>query len=144
LQDAYDILTGKTTVAKVMHLVESEGRLKADRLKNPLLIRDKFPGNMIPNSIMNVAEPVFFNFREGIKNQKQIQISGKNDYSTRLLALLKDLAPEKVTNILEFIWAMYLFFWIIIISKLLKIEGRLIVNKPKLTHEESRLKELVH
>jgi hypothetical protein len=144
LQDTYDVVTGKSTVSKMLLLVESEGKQKADRLAHPLLSRSNFPGNIVPTSVMNIVEPVFFNVREGLRSEKQLQISGTEGSSIRVVALLKDLAPEKINSVLELVWAMFLFFWIIIFAKLLKIEGRLVVNKPKLTQEDSKLKELVH
>jgi hypothetical protein len=142
LQDIYDIMSGKTTAQKLMNLVQSEGFKKAARLKNPLVQRDSFVGHLVPAPFINLLEPLYFNLREytaaqTVKTNTRIATNGQ-----KLVATLKEMAPAKVTNILELILVMVIFFWIIIISKLLKIAGQNVVDLPRLTEEDKELKQL--
>ncbi|KAJ3320576.1 hypothetical protein HDV06_005202 [Boothiomyces sp. JEL0866] len=140
LQDTYDLLTGKLTVAKIIELAEVEGPKRAKRIKSPLVQRNNFPGNILPASVLNIVEPVYFNAREYLENSKVAQKEKR--VVDRVLTVMKEVAPEKINTIFELIWAMYIFFWIFLITKLLKIQGQTVVDTPKLTKEIAELKAI--
>jgi hypothetical protein len=131
-------LTGKTRAQEVVQLALKEGPRKANRLKRPLVSRSSFPGNVVPNQVLDMLEPVYFNLRESLEKSKEVQVAS----STRVVEMLKDLAPAKIENIIQLIFALTIFFWIVLISKLTKIKGQLVVDYPRLTKEKEKLLDL--
>ena len=140
MQDTYDIISGKTETAKIKTLYEKDGKSKAERLKHPLVARDSFVEHLIPSPVVGLVEPVYFNFREYLTNQSSK--GGKLTIQDLLVKSLKEMAPKHVNNVFELILVMIISFWIIILSKLFKINGHLIVNVPRINQEEGELKKL--
>jgi hypothetical protein len=112
-------------------LVQTEGAKKAVRLKNPLLYRDTFPGYLIPEPILKAAEAVYFNAREYAMNQKR-KDTGLTGHT---IVTLKEMAPERINNVLELFFALILFFLIAILSRVSKIRGQIVVDKPRFISE---------
>jgi hypothetical protein len=105
------------------------------------LHRDYFPGSIVPAPVLNAVESVYFNVKDYIVEQTKTKTENES-LGGKVVNTLKELAPAKITNLFELIFALYLFFWIILITKLLRIRGQSVVDKPRFIAEESRLKEL--
>ena len=133
----YDIISGKADVAKIKSIFSKEGKNKAERLKNPLISRDSFASHLIPTTIVDVLEPLYFNLREFHKSD-----ANKETVKDTMLKSLKEMAPKNVTNIIELILVMTISFWIIILSKIFKINGHQVVNVPRINSEDGELKQL--
>jgi hypothetical protein len=88
---------------------------------------------------LDTLEPVYFNLQESLEKNKEVQVAS----STRVVAMLKDLAPVKIENVFQLIFALTIFFWILLISKLTKIKGQLVVDYPRLTREKEKLLDLL-
>jgi hypothetical protein len=110
-----------------------------------LISRSSFPGSFIPSSVLNVLEPIYFNAREIVERKPQAKSEEKSStvsVANQVVSTLKELAPERVENLLDLFLALTIFFWVIVIAKFLKIQGQLVVNTPRLSREISALKEL--
>ena len=132
-------MTGKTRAEQVVELALKEGPRKASRLKRPLIIRTSFPGNVVPKQVLDLIEPVYFNLREFLEKNKET----KSGSSIKVVDTLKDLAPARIENLVQLIYALTIFFWILLISKLTKIKGQLVVDYPRLTKEKEKLLDLL-
>ncbi|KAI8897472.1 SacI homology domain-containing protein [Globomyces pollinis-pini] len=142
LQDSYDLLTGRSTIHKVLELADLEGPIKAQRLKNPLFHRTKFPGSLIPTPVLNIVEPIYFNLREFLQQENAKPLQAKPTLINTVIVTMKDIAPARINGVIELIFALYLFFWIFLLTKLLNISGQNVVDQPRLSTEASHLKEL--
>ncbi len=137
MQDSYDLLTGKTKIDELLKLAAEEGPRKAERLKRPLVSRESFPGSVIPKSVLDVVEPLYFNVRESLEKKKK-----QETISNQVVVALKEVAPERIENLVQLYFALVLFFWIFLITKLTKMKGQLVVDTPRLTRENQKLVEL--
>lgn len=104
-----------------MELARRDGGRKAERRRRPLLVREVVPGCLVPTAIMNLVEPIYFSLREK-----------GGDVGGRVVETLKEVAPVRITNIVELWFAMVVFFWILVVSWLMKIKGRMVVDLPRL------------
>jgi hypothetical protein len=135
LQDAYDLLTGKITTEKIQLLVETEGAKKAQRLKNPIFYKNNFPANLVPDPVMKGIESVYFNARDYTQNKTKTKKTSGVTGTT--IEMLKEVAPERINNIVELFLALILFFFIFALSKISKIKGQIVVDKPKFNIEDT-------
>ncbi|KAJ3331132.1 Phosphatidylinositide phosphatase SAC1 [Blyttiomyces sp. JEL0837] len=60
-----------------------------------------------------------------------------------LVSAIKIYAPERVTSVVEFIVAMVVFFYILVIVKIFQLKGQLYVDRPKLSYEYKTIHEIV-
>jgi hypothetical protein len=93
--------------------------------------RDTFPGYLIPEFILRIAEAVYFNARDYAMNQKRKETG----LTGQTIVTLKEMAPERINGILELFFALFLFFLIAILSRFSKIRGQIVVDKPRFISE---------
>jgi hypothetical protein len=132
-------LTGKTKVDQILKLVESEGPRKVERLKRPLIARKSFPGSFIPSQVLDVIEPLYFNLRENLEQTKTAPSStAVKEYplANKVVKALKEVAPTRIDNLIQLFFALTLFFWIVVISRIMSIKGQLVVDTPRLLKEK--------
>ncbi|KAJ3359636.1 hypothetical protein HDU91_004855 [Kappamyces sp. JEL0680] len=145
LQDTYDLLTGKTKIDHVLKLAEIDGPRKAERLKRPLISRTSFPGSLVPSVVLDLIEPIYFNVRETLEEGKKKPNSASVanvPVANKVVLALKEVAPGRIENLLQLWFGLTIFFWIVVISKLMSIKGQLVVDIPRLSREKETLKEL--
>lgn len=144
MQDSYDLLTGKTRADQIKQLASKEGPKKVERLKRPLLSRKSLPGSMLPTYVLDVVDTVYFNLKKPVETSAPASTSKSSlaTFGNQTVATLKELAPEKIESIFQLFIALTIFFWILVITKLVKIQGQLVVDVPRLSGEMKTLKEM--
>ncbi|KAJ1562587.1 Phosphatidylinositide phosphatase SAC1 [Cladochytrium tenue] len=68
-----------------------------------------------------------------------IKASQGPSYVGFLVSAIKIYAPERVTNVVDFMVAMVVFFYILVIVKVFQLNGQLYVGRPKLTYEHKTI-----
>ncbi|KAJ3175633.1 hypothetical protein HK101_010624 [Irineochytrium annulatum] len=64
-------------------------------------------------------------------------------YISFLVSAIKIYAPEQVSNVLEFVVAMVVFFYILVLVKIFQIKGQTVVDRPKLSYEYATIHEVL-
>ncbi|KAJ3102760.1 hypothetical protein HDU97_000299 [Phlyctochytrium planicorne] len=164
-QDGYDLWSGKVAPEAMLSLAETDGAKKAKRLQKPFLEKGKgITGFFIPGFVIDRVEPLLQAASEFAtstvedqvaKAQKLSQASYKHlasgtvestdqpSYIAFLVSAIKIYAPEKVTNALEFVVAMVVFFYVLVLVKIFQLKGQSIVDRPKLSYEYATIHELL-
>ncbi|KAI9331410.1 SacI homology domain-containing protein [Zopfochytrium polystomum] len=75
-----------------------------------------------------------------VAGNKEKQVQGPS-YVGFLVSAIKIYAPERVTNVVEFLVAMVVFFYILVIVKIFQLKGESYVGRPKLTYEHKTIHE---
>ncbi|KAL2920056.1 Phosphoinositide phosphatase sac1 [Polyrhizophydium stewartii] len=152
-QDAYDLWSGKTTLAKINELVATQGAKQAHRLRKPLLPKNKGLGVVIPSVVIDAVEPFLYATTEYVYKvsdksmARRTHVDEKGEphtYAGFLVALMKVYSPAHVNNMFEFFLAMVIFFYVFVTVKIFKIRGQNVVDRPRLTTEEATLRELTN
>ncbi|KAI8905550.1 SacI homology domain-containing protein [Gorgonomyces haynaldii] len=147
-QDAYDLWTGKTTADKVKELAVSYGLNKALHVRQPIIPTNSGVGRLIPSFVVETVKPALEaaqDFTRQPKDSKKGHLDENGNANTVAgfaVVLLKSYTPHQVSSPIQFIIAMFIFFYILILSKLFKIKGQQVVSKPKLTTEYAKLVEI--
>ncbi|KAJ3086427.1 hypothetical protein HK102_013156 [Quaeritorhiza haematococci] len=144
-QDAYDLWSGKVTSPQIHNMINTEGVRKARHQQRPFIEKDRGVGWLLPSFVVDRVEPLLqaaWDFA-GATAKDQVQKAQKlayhigedgapTSYVGFLVAAIKIYAPERVNGVVEFIVAMVVFFYILVIVKIFQIKGQEIVDKPKL------------
>ncbi|KAJ3118364.1 hypothetical protein HDU96_002206 [Phlyctochytrium bullatum] len=163
-QDGYDLWSGKVSHDTIKTLAETEGTKKAKRLQKPFLEKGKgLTGMLIPGFVIDRVEPLLqaaSEFAQSTmedqmkKAQKLQEASAKHlgpvtstpdqsSFFAFLVSAIKIYAPEQVTNVLEFVVAMVVFFYVLVFVKIFQLRGQTIVDRPKLSYEYATIHELL-
>ncbi|KAJ3124720.1 Phosphatidylinositide phosphatase SAC1 [Nowakowskiella sp. JEL0407] len=154
-QDGYDLWSGKIeNLDKVVLLIaKTNGVKKARWMKRPML-KGGLIGWVLPKFVADGAEPLLHHaldfWRETLKDHVKkenkrslghVDSEGlPHSYVGFVVASMKLYAPEKVDTLVQFVTAMVVFVYILVLVKVFQIKGKVIVEHPKLIHEEEFLK----
>ncbi|KAI8847008.1 SacI homology domain-containing protein [Chytridium lagenaria] len=149
-------------------LAETDGAKKAKQLKKPFLEKGKgITGFFIPGSSLTVlslySKPPAISLKALLRiklrrlnsfQEASYQHLGNGSSSTPkageqpsyisfLVSAIKIYAPEQVTGVLEFVVAMVVFFYILVLVKIFQLKGQSIVDRPKLSYEYATIHEVL-
>jgi hypothetical protein len=145
-QDAYDLWTGKTEQDKLAALISTSGNEKAERLKKPLLHHEKGVGFFVPAYAFPLIETFDdFSRRKVAKKPSSGHINQQGQAETYLgltVEVAKSYSPATITSVFDFVVAMCVCIYMMLVSKALKIQGKILVNMPQLTVEYEKLPDI--
>ncbi|RKO91317.1 SacI homology domain-containing protein [Blyttiomyces helicus] len=163
-QDAYDLWTGKTTSKQLHELAQTAGAQQAKRLRAPFIAKGRgVVGRILPGFIVDRVEPLLQAATEYARpsppavadGTTALHLKGKgpsrhmdahghpSSVVGLVLSAIKIYAPERVTSALEFLVAMVVFFYILVVARIFKINGQNVVDRPRLSEEYERIHELL-
>ncbi|KAJ3202896.1 hypothetical protein HDU67_000219 [Dinochytrium kinnereticum] len=169
-QDGYDLWSGKVSPDAMLALAETDGAKKAKRLQKPFLEKGKgITGFLIPGFVIDRVEPLLqaasefaqSTVEDQVKKAQKLQeasykhlgsvdasqqqgaAADQPSYISFLVSAIKIYAPEQVTGVLEFVVAMVVFFYILVLVKIFQLKGQSIVDRPKLSYEYATIHELL-
>jgi hypothetical protein len=168
-QDGYDLWSGKVTSDNMHKLLETDGVRKAKQVSKPYLEKGTgVTGLLLPGFVIDKVEPLLqaatefaqATVAEQRKKAAQLQETINKDGSSAataaasavtqsptyvgfLVSAIKLYAPEKVSNVVEFIVAMVVFFYILVLVKIFHLRGQNVVDRPKLSYEYATIHEIV-
>ncbi|KAJ3416178.1 hypothetical protein HDV05_002823 [Chytridiales sp. JEL 0842] len=152
-QDGFDLFTGKISKEGLEDLVSTEGVRKAKRVENAVLVKGEgVVGRVVPGVVVERLEGLVqaaMEFAERRKNpiprsegKEEVEVV-PDTYIGFLVSAMKLYAPEKITNVLEFLVAMCIFFYVLVLVKVFQLKGQGVVNRPKLSWEYKEIHEIV-
>ncbi|KAI9013123.1 SacI homology domain-containing protein [Gaertneriomyces semiglobifer] len=153
-QDAYDIWTGKAVPEAIDHFQRTEGVKIQRRTQKPLL--KSIPGiYYVPfaSQVDNIAHSAV-EYLNGIVYGPDVQSSrwksahidpNGNPRSVfgLVITAVKAYAPAEVSGAVEFIIAMLVFLYLLVLVRIFHVQGQLVVNRPKLSVEYQNIYELL-
>ncbi|TPX69023.1 hypothetical protein SpCBS45565_g02713 [Spizellomyces sp. 'palustris'] len=158
-QDAYDLWTGKAVPEQINKLVETEGVKRAQRVSKPYIAKGQgVLGRIIPGFVIDQVEPLLQTATEYARatvkgsdtdahaRWRSAHIDGQGNprsFFGLILSTVKLYAPGQISGVLEFLVALVVFFYLIVLARVFHIQGQLVVNRPKLSVEYRNIYDLL-
>ncbi|KAH9269414.1 hypothetical protein BASA83_008497 [Batrachochytrium salamandrivorans] len=141
-QDAYDIWSGKASMADIHALVANQGVKQAHRLRRPLISKNKGLGRILPQSVVDAIEPLLFEIDDFFRRSagkahaeggRHVDALGTPHSVVGLMvSLVKMYSPSQISSLFDFAVAGWMFVYLFVLVKLFRIKGEHVVNKPRL------------
>lgn len=130
----------------------TKGVKKLQLIKEPIL--DKKSGllvKVLPQSLVKTTEPVLQTVAQyrktkavsGVKTPDFDTEGNPRSFIALLIQTLKLIGPEKINTFFQLWIAVTVFFYIFILTKLFKVDGMKIVNRPKYSREYLSIHQIV-
>ncbi|KAJ3010890.1 Phosphatidylinositide phosphatase SAC1 [Thoreauomyces humboldtii] len=152
-QDAYDLWTGKAPATQIKHLIETEGLRRAQRVQKPYVARGQgILGRIVPAFVIDSVEPLLQTATEYVRSSSATGPAHKDLHSRwvsthldtegtphslsgLMVTVAKLYAPTQVASAVQFVIATVLFLYLLVLVRILGIQGQLVVNRPRLSVE---------
>ncbi len=134
----------------------SQALQRAEHVAHPVFDRQKsWLGKVLPSVITSSAEPVLQAASDYQKHQQEmVKYSGtkKQHFDAQgnpvttvglLIQMLRLCGPERITSFWQLFTALTVFFYVLILVKVFKVDGMKVVNRPKFTKEYELLHKMV-
>lgn len=148
----YDIWTGKVSVKKMKEYATTKGIKKLSQIKAPILqTKNGILVKVLPGTFVKTAEPILQSVAEyrkttipkGIKVPDFDTEGNPRTFVGLLIQTLKLCGPEKIVSFFQLWIGITVFFYILILSKLFKVDGIKIVNRPKYSGEYIAIHQII-
>lgn len=161
-QDAYDLWTGKVSPDQIQKLAATDGLKKAQHIRHPFIAKGQgILGRFIPGFVVDGVEPLL----QAVSDYTKTAISDAHHSTTQIartllfgsprghiddqgtprtpvgffLSAIKLYAPDKVANLFDVVAAVVVSCYVLIFVKVFHIQGKLLVQRPKLSSEHETI-----
>jgi hypothetical protein len=151
-QDSYDLWTGKVTPKELREYASAQSHEILRKLREPVLDEEKsLVARLMPKAIKNTAEPILQSAIEYKEAKKKSQVVVSNFDSEGhprtlvafIITAIRLCGPENITSFFDLFVALSVFFYVIVLSSIFKVDGMKIVNRPKFSREYVTIHEIV-
>ena len=147
-QDSFDIWTGKVSKKQMDEYANTKGLKELARYKQALLDKEKsYFYKVAPEYVTNAVEQISQDVEE-YKKRHEVAISHFDrennpvSFVAVIIKSLKAVAPQKISNFWDLIIAISVFYYIMLLVLIFKVDGMLIVNRPRFSSEYEALRTL--
>lgn len=120
-----------------------------ERYHQALADKEKsFIFKLLPDSITDTVEQISQDVEEYKKPHQEVKShfdkeSNPVSFVAVIIKALKSLAPQKITSFWDLFVALSVFYYITILSFVFRVDGKLIVNRPRFSSEYESLRSIV-
>jgi hypothetical protein len=148
-QDSFDVWTGKISLEKLNDYASTKGLKDLDRYNQVIADKEKsYVWNILPEYVTEKVEQI----SQDVEEYKKPHLSVKSHFDrdnnpvsfvALIIKSLKALAPERITCFWDLFMALSIFYYIMILVLVFRVDGFMIVNRPRFSTEYESLRMLV-